>query len=136
MATTDSELIDEVRQLTDYDSALISDSDFQELVNIAKEELDSEVPDSARPLSYYGSDTHEQDRALFWLVCLFSKVKAGEIGVPTFSVNELRQNALDEQSNFWMMMFNTRVHQISGASGFGSTSLERADERAYEFDSP
>lgn len=136
MATNQSELIDEVRTLTNYTASLISDSEMGNLVDLAKEELKSEVPAASRPVSYFGSDTHEQDRALFWLSCLFAKIRAGEIGAATFTVDELRSNPLDNQSNFWFMMFQSRLGQMEGAPGFGQTSLERADDRSYEFDSP
>lgn len=131
MANNKSDLIAEARSLTDYDSSLISDSDFGDLVDIGQEEIQAETGVDNQ-ISFFGSDTLQQDRALFWLTCLFAKIKAGEVGASNFSIADLESEPLDDQSNVWMSHFKKRLGAVEDARGFGQTSLSRTD-RSYEF---
>lgn len=131
MATSDAELISEVRSLTNYDSELISDSDFNDLVAIAKEEILLDV--DAGSVSYYGSNTHANDRALFWLTALFAKVKAGEVGASTFSVADVRANSDSWQTSMWLSQYDKAISQNTDSLGFGSTTVAR-DDREYSYE--
>lgn len=128
MASTENELIDEARALTNYGPDIISDGKFQELVDVAKEELYAELGDTN--FSFFGQDTQNADRALFWLVCLFSKVRTGEIDGIDLSIGDLRAESLSGDDAIWRRQFVRRLNSISGASGFGRVDVAR-DNRTY-----
>ena len=132
MAVDDSSLKDEVRLLTDYDDGLISDGDLLSLIELAKTELKAEVGNSN--LSFYSGNL-DADRALFWLTCLFVKVKAGEIDAPNLSISELkvRHQSMDEQTGFWFKSLTRRINALRGTSLIGHTKVSRPD-RTYRFD--
>lgn len=131
MASSDSELIAEARGLTDYDSEIFTDSEFQQIVDIGKEELRAELGDSS--LSFYTDDTFQATRALFWFVCIGSKVRAGEIAGINLTVGDLKA-AQPAQSSYdiWFNSFNKRLASASSeqSAGPAQETLSR-DNRSY-----
>lgn len=132
MAVDDDTLMAEVRSLTDYDSTLISDGDLLSLVELAKTELQAEV--SEPTLDFYNGNQHAE-RALFWLTCLFTKVKSGEIDAPDLSISELKvsHQSMDDESGFWLKNLDKRINALRGSSLIGHVKVQRAD-RTYQFD--
>ena len=138
MARSDSELINEVRALTGYDDgAMFTDSDIQALVDLGKEELRAGLglPD----FTFYRRDdvnTLDADRALFWFVCIATKVRAGEIGSVELSVNNLEETTRQGQFEYWFSNFQNRMRAAESANvGAASTTISRSD-RDYEYDQP
>ena len=131
MATDDTSLIEEVRLLTEYDVTIISDPDMLSLVNLARRELDATV---GTPITDYYSNL-SSERALFWLTCIFSKVKTGEIEAPEFSVGELRiqRDALGPTASIWFNNFMKHYRAIDGGTPVGHIKNNRSD-RSYGFD--
>lgn len=136
MATTDSELIAEARALTNYTQSMLSDSTFQELVDIGKEELRAEMD---KPnFSFYqtgGEHTLQADRALFWFTCIAAKIKGGEIGGIDIDLGDISTNQPDEEEYaVWFSQFRKRldaaVASETDTGGPGQTSLQR-DDRTY-----
>jgi hypothetical protein len=132
MASDDSSLSDEVRLLTHYDSSIISEADLTGLIGVAKEEIKAEVDDGT--LTFYSGNI-QADRALFWLVCIFSKIHMGEIDAPNFEVSELkvRSSSFSEQNGLWFDNFSQRLEAISPGARIGHVKVSRAD-RSYQFD--
>jgi len=131
MAVDESTLISEVRVLTNYDAALLSDADLQGVIELAKTEIRAELNDP--DLDFFG-DNLQAERALFWLVCIFAKVKSGEFDSPHMTISELkiRQPGMDERTGVWFQKFNQHVLAISG-SRIGHRLVDRTD-RSYNFD--
>ncbi|MFC7191857.1 hypothetical protein ACFQL7_20880 [Halocatena marina] len=131
MATDDSSLIDEVRTLTDYDAGIIDDTEYQDLLSVAKEELQNDVNQSVT----FFSGNRAVDRALFWLLCLYSKIKVGEIEAPTFEIAEIqvRQEQLDDRANWWLRQYQKNVDKIAAGARGKIVSVSRSD-RTYAFD--
>ncbi|UBF22598.1 hypothetical protein HRTV-25_gp17 [Halorubrum tailed virus 25] len=131
MAVDDSTLKAEVRALTDYGTAIISESDLQEVVDLTKRELHADIGDDSFDLY----EDLNAERALFWLTCIFLKVKSGEIDAPSFSISELsvRQSNFTERHGIWMDNFRKHYRAMDGGAPVGHTKANRPD-RNYDFD--
>lgn len=131
MVSSDSDLAAQVRTLTDYDASIIPDGDLQGVISLAKDELRAEANNDT--LTFYDGNI-QADRALFWLTCIFLKVKAGELDAPDLSIGELKvkQNAMDTQTGIWFQKFNQRLDGIASPL-MGHTVVRRTD-RTYNFD--
>lgn len=128
MATSDTELIQEARAITDYDSGLISDAEFQTLVDIGKEELESEFSDNF-PGFYNGNK--DADRALFWFTCIAAKVRAGEIAGVNLTVGSIRATSYSNSKfDFWFESFEEKLYSATGGKPSRKQNLSR-DGRAY-----
>lgn len=131
MAIDDNTLKAEVRALTDYGPDIISDDDLQEVVDLTKRELLADIGDE----TYELYDDLNAERALFWLLCIFLKVKSGEIDSPSFRISELsvRQSNFTERHGVWMDNFRKHYSAMNGGPAVGHTRANRPD-RNYDFD--
>jgi hypothetical protein len=142
MATTDQELITEARAITDYDQSIMSDAEFQELVDIGKEELRAHWQLS--DYQFYGQTNAadvgfilQRDRALFWFVCIAAKIRGGEIATPNITVGSIRATSYTgSKFDFYFENFEARLNTIERSSGPSVSQITRDDERSYEFDPP
>lgn len=136
MATSDQELIEEVRAITGYeDSTTFSDNDIQTVVHIAKEEIRSHLGNTE--LTFYqtgNNNTHDADRALFWFTCIGLKARAGEIGSVDLTVDSLEQTSSQGQFSFWFEMFGTRIRAATdaGVNGPSGVQISRDEDRTYQ----
>lgn len=137
MATTDSELIAEARQLTGYtDGNVISDSDFQSLLDVCKQEVRAELGDPS--FTFFETspeDTLQADRALFWFLCIAAKIRTGEIGGMDIDIAHIRTDSPDEEEyRSWFSNFDKRMGsaeaRFSTGSGPSQVSPQR-DGRSY-----
>lgn len=131
MATNDTELKQEVRALTDYNVNVISDSELQAIVDLTRRELLANIGDNS--LNLYENISSE--RAFFWLACIFSKVKAGEIDASSFSIGELDVSASEYtgKTDVWMDNFRKHYRAMEGGAPVAHTVSNRSD-RTYGFD--
>jgi len=139
MARSDTELINEVRALTGYDGgAMFTDSDIQSLVDIGKEELRSTF--GAPEFEFYlrgDTNTLDADRALFWFVCIATKVRAGEIGSVELTINNLEEKQSSGQFDYWFRNFRARLKASQrDVAGPSVTSITRTDSREYAYEQP
>lgn len=142
MASSDEELIEEVRSFTGYTSTnTFTDSDLQGVVDVGKEEIRADI--NIPEFEFYRTGdtvTLSADRALFWFTCIGTKVHTGELGSISLTVNDLESGQANEETyNYWMSQFATRMSSArtshAEGSGAASTLLERTD-REYSFDTP
>jgi hypothetical protein len=140
MATSDVQLINEVRSFTGYtDHNTFDDAEVQEIVNIAKQEVRQHL---GRPnYEFYRTspiNTFDADRALFWFTCIGLKVRAGEIGAANLSLSELEKTKTEGQYDFWFDNLWRCVHSATPEEfrGASSTQITRGDERNYEYQQP
>lgn len=133
MASSQTEVREDVRSITDYDKSIFSDSELDELISIAEDEVKTEVGEL--DLAFYnGEETFNQDRAVFWLSALFAKVRSGEIEGVELSAGDLETSSLSAQGSYWFDQYRRRLAQVSGSPGFGQVQVSRTSERTYEFD--
>lgn len=127
MADTDAELIAEVRSLTGYGTGVIPGDDMESLLSVAKDEILLETEED--DLDWYNDRPAE--RALYWLLALFTKIRTKEIGSAGFSIGELEQTPLQGAESFWLGQFHRHLWNIGNATPFGITSVSRTD-RTYD----
>jgi hypothetical protein len=141
MASDDTSLVTEVRSLTDYDNSIYSATELIELIEIAKGEIRSDVGDPT--LTFYDTEGSPEERALFWLTCIFAKMKAGEIDAPNISISSLRirQASEGERYGLWFSRFEVHRSRIqtseedTAGRPMGIINATRDDERTYGYDS-
>lgn len=134
MATTNSELIDEVRALTGYDEHIFSDLEMLSLLNICKEEIRADLDDPDFTFFVTGdNDTHQADRALFWFLSVATKIRAGEIGGIDISVADLdAEQVNDDQASIWISNFHNRLNSVGeGGRQPSHVRVNRGTERDY-----
>ena len=131
MASDDTAIKAQVRGLTDYDEVILSDPDLQEILDLAKAEIRASIGDESLDFG----QSIQAERALFWLTCIFSKVKGGEMDAPSFNIGELsvRQSNMTERHNIWMDNFWKHYRSIEGGSPVAHITASRPD-RTYGFD--
>lgn len=128
MATNDSELITEVRALTNYSADMMTDSTIQELIEIGKQELESEFREDF--VGFYEGNT-PADRALFWFTCIATKVRAGEIAGINLTVGSIRATSYSNSKfEFWFDNFEKKLIQAQGGRPVSNRQLDR-DNRTY-----
>lgn len=134
MATSDQELITEVRALTDYHPDVMSDSDIQTLIDIGKEEMRARFADPDFQFYRTGDDsTHSADRALFWFTCIAAKVRAGEIAGINITVDDIEASTSSVgQYDFWFENFRQKLSEAEASlnPAVSQSSLQR-DNRTY-----
>lgn len=128
MATNDTELVSEVRSLTDYDSGILTDSELDSLLAIAKREIETEVGEDS--LDFYANARRE--RALFWLTCFFAKIKTGEYEGMDLTVSEIEMNKIPEgdEGRIWLTQFEKRLKQIVAGNKTYISNISR-NNRLY-----
>lgn len=131
MATDDESMKQEVRALTDYDTNVMSDPELQGVLDIAERELLANL-NSPTINPYTDINT---ERALFWLTCVFVKIKAGEIQAPSFEIGELQVNAdgIGGRHGIWLENFWNHFRSAEGGSPVGHIKTNRSN-RTYNFD--
>lgn len=135
MVSSDTELIEQVRGMTDYDASIMSDSEIQTLIDIGKEEIagylaaDNEDPDN---FTFYQSDTYDADRALFWFTCIAMKAKAGEIAAVNLTVGSLRATSYaGSKFDLYFDNFDKKMRMAEGGNTPAISAPQR-DNRTYE----
>jgi hypothetical protein len=133
MASDDNSLIAEARALTDYGTSVYSDSEFQELVDIGKEELRASL--DAPDFTFYTNEHHNATRALFWFVCIAAKVRAGEISGVNITVGDFEtQNPASIHYDYWFDNFQQRMqsaYRETDAGGGPSQITLSRNNRTY-----
>lgn len=131
MASDDDSLIAEARSITDYDDSIISDSEFEELVNIGKEEIMAAV--NEQTLMFYEEETFHHTRALFWFTAIAAKVKTGELAGMNISADDFEAtNPATSHYSFWFDSFQKKMAaaRLRSSPGPSLVNMERT-ERTY-----
>jgi hypothetical protein len=79
---------------------------------------------------------------LFWLTCLFAKIRAGELAAPEVTIASLRirQPSSDNPLGIWFSQFNKNLSRIvpdtdgSTTVPMGLINVTRAEGRTYGYD--
>lgn len=129
MATDDTSLKAEVRAITDYDTVILDDTGLQELVSLTKREIQSSK--NNEDIDFYAD--LQAERTLFWLTCLFAKIKTGEIDGGSFSISELDVDSSGSSNSFYFDNFWRNYHSLGGGRPRGHLKGQRSN-RTYEYD--
>lgn len=129
MATSQSEIKDQVRTLTDYDPQIINQSAMDDVISIAEDEIRSSAGDPSLTF-YQGTDTFDLDLAVMWLSCIFAKVKTGEIDGPDMTLGDIEVSSFEGNETYWFERFQRAMRRFQNTRGFGRVDVSR-DTRTY-----
>jgi hypothetical protein len=138
MVSNETELKDDVRELTGYTSTKVLTTDgldtayrtAQRHIRV-KKALDSGV-------DWFNSDKPARQEALFWFTSLFSKVKTGELDSQDLQAGAVDQSALlakdDDSVTTWYRNAMSALESLKATNIIQSSAPARSD-RVYEPDS-
>lgn len=132
-------LITQVREITDYPSTVLTNEQVENLSELAKDDIKSQV-ETDNPIDFYDPDDLDANRALMWTTCLFCKIKAGELDAANYSISELDVETVasagkehGQRPVIWYRKAQQFLNELKSETGnlaFGSTQVER-ENRVY-----
>jgi hypothetical protein len=140
MTLSEQQVISEVRTITGYPDAVLTDSDLTELVSFAKNDITGIT--NNYDIKWYNEDDIDANRALVWTTALFTKVRTGELDAAEYSLEELditpdtaagAENGgrpLIWYRKVWDFIDDIRVLPDDDNKTFGITEVER-ENRQY-----
>lgn len=137
MISTETELKDDVREMTGYKSVGVLSADgldtayrtAQRHIRVRKS-LDADY-------DWFGPENPQSREALFWWTCLFAKVQTGELDSQKVQVGAINVKTLlaksDDDVTTWYRNAQSAMRSINPTSIIQSSSPARTD-REYEQD--
>lgn len=137
MATSDPDLVDEVRSFGQYSIETVDDSGLNVAVSRAKSHLLAESQMQSEDVDWY--EDPKQEEALFWTSMLFSKVQTQALGAKAISVGEIQESALlassDGDVTMWYRNYkkakNSLVAEQNGSRITGLSRTSNEGNRYY-----
>jgi len=129
MAQNDTSMKAEIRAMTDYDLGIMDNDSLQALLDLTKREIQS----SKEKATFDFYDDLRAERTLFWLTCIFAKIKGGEIDGGDFSISELKVKSNNSGSSFYFDNFWRHYHSIGEGRPRGHLKGQRSN-REYNYD--
>ena len=137
MATSDTELEEEVRVMTGYDTAVLPSSQFQTVISRAKSFLINRRSLENDDVDWFGNPRAEE--ALYWGVCFFAKVKTGELDGQNIAAGAIDLDTLlakdDNELTTWLRNALNASKSLNPTGDFGirgSTRTSLDGNRNYE----
>ena len=140
MATTDAELISELRIITGHNAAVLDDTEMASVLSTAKRHIrvKRSITASWNEADWYENENREE--ALFWFAALFSKVATGELDAQSLQIGAIDEKELLAKGNndvtTWYRNARSALGGIEPGQGsdagygFGISAPERED-RVY-----
>ena len=129
MVSSDYELESEVRAFTGHREDLISSQEFKSVVQQAKRHIKTRRSLRDSEANWYTEPALEE--ALYWAVCLFSKVAVGELDSQTVQVGAIDHKTLlskeDDDVTIWYRNFERALSKVNPESSFGVRSVGRRE---------
>jgi len=133
MASSDPDLIDEIRDFGSSDIEGAPDAKLLTGISRAKKhlKLEAQIPDE--DVDWYGSDIQEE--ALFWTTVLFSKVQTGALDAKAVSVGAVTEEELlaaGDEATIWYERYDSALQSLVGEFNSGSkvTRVARTSDDA------
>lgn len=137
MATSDTELEEEVRVMTGYDTAVIPSSEFQTVISRAQSFLVNRRSLEDDDVDWFGNPRAEE--ALYWGVCFFAKVKTGELDGQNIAAGAIDLDTLlakeDNDLTTWLRNALNASKSLNPTGDFGirgNTRTSLDGNRNYE----
>jgi len=134
MFTDETELKNEVREMTGYTSVnVLSDDGLDTAYRNAQRHISIRKAFAADYVWFDTDNVAAQD-ALYWWTCLFSKVQTGELDSQDLQAGAVDQSALlakeDDEVTVWYRQADSALESIKSSSIIRSSSPSRT-EREY-----
>lgn len=134
MVSNESELKQDVRQLTGYNTGLsLSDDGLDAAYRSAKRHI--RVRASLDPtFNWFDQENPAAQEALFWFTCLFTKVQTGELDSQDLQIGAIDQKTLlandDGSVTIWYRNAESAIDSLDPSAVLKATSPSRSD-RSY-----
>lgn len=134
-----SDVISEVRFITDYEPFVFEDSDIAEAIEFSMREIRAILE---RPDQQFEDeeDNFNSRRALMWATCYHLKVKSGELGGMPMSIGDVNMSYFSDRGEHysqvinWLQEFQFYMDRLDGSpKNFGHSSVKRSG-RQYSND--
>lgn len=131
MASSDSELKQEVRDYTGVSETNVSERALESNIRRAKHRIVNRKStlDAPTEVEWYDPD-EAYEEALFWHSCLFVKITAGELDAPGGSIGNIRTNSLSADNTEIYRNAQESLRMIDVGGLHGTTTVER-ENRSY-----
>lgn len=138
MVSNETELKDDVREMTGYTSVKVLSNDGLDTAYRSAKRHIRVRKSLAADYDWFNSDNPESVEALFWFTCLFCKVQTGELDSQGLQAGAIDSNELlakaDDDVTTWYRNANSAMKSLGSSTIIQSTSPSRTD-REYEPDS-
>lgn len=140
MASSDADLLPQLRIQTGYSTRVLDDTEFGAVMDVARRHIRTRKGIEAdwQESDWYSNEYREE--ALFWWTCLFAKVATGDLDAQTLQVGAVDAKALlakeDDEVTTWYRNAETALRNIEPGTkvqsgyGFGIGGPSRED-RVY-----
>jgi len=136
MATSDSELIAELRVQTGYSSRTLSDPDFESVIDTARRHITTRLTIGSNWTDSEWYDEPAREEALFWTTALFALAATGELDRNDIQVGGIDTKALlandDGDITEWYRNSEQAIRALSAdpdtGTSYGITSVTREDQ--------
>lgn len=127
MASSDTELENEVREFTGVYAPVVDAEGFASVLSDAKRHIKVRRSLTTEQIDWYNDP--DQEEALNWATKLFLKVAAGEIGSQTIQVGAIDHDTLlakdDNSYTVWYRNMESALRNINPSTSYGIRSSER-----------
>ena len=121
MASSDPDLVEEIRDFGSSDIEGAPDSKLLTGISRAKKHLQLEARLPDEDVDWYGNE--KQEEALFWTAVLFSKVQTGVLDAKSISVGAVSEEELlakGDNATFWYRKYDSALHSLVQEYNSGS----------------
>lgn len=134
MVSNESELKNDIREMTGYSTTVVSNDGLDTAYRRAKNHIRIEKGLDVS-VEWFDSEFPQREDALFWYSCLFAKVQAGELDAQEVEVGAINPHTLlakdDESVTQWYRSARNALDAIKPSQKFRSASPNRS-ERQYD----
>lgn len=136
MISTETELKNDVREMTGYPPGVLSDDGLDTAYRSAKRHIRVKKALDA-DYTWYDSEKPEAVEALFWFTCLFCKVQTGELDSQSLQAGAVNAESLlakdDNDVTTWYRNAMASLKSLNATTIMQTTAPSRSD-REYEPD--
>ena len=143
MASSDAELLPQLRIQTGYSERVLSADDFSAVIEVARRHIRTRKAIEQTWVESDWYDNEYREEALFWWTCLFAKVATGELDAQTLQVGAVDSKQLLAKEKKEVTTWYRNAERALGAIepgeqtdsgyGFGIGGPVRAD-RTYTYE--
>lgn len=131
MASSKTDLLDDVREFTGYDEYVLDSSELRTCLDVAQRHIATRKSLDASEAPWYTND--ELEDALFWFTSFLTKVATGELDAPGGSVENVEIEMFSASDSEWYRRAEQAVRAVSldTGSSSGSVGSVTREDRTY-----
>lgn len=130
MASSQPELLDDVRKFTGYEEFVLDEAELRTCLDRAKGHIASRKSLDASQAEWYSNPQLEE--AVFWFTTFLTKIATGELDSPAGAIENVELERFNSYESEWYQRAQQalRAIEVSGSGSSAVGSIERQD-RVY-----